>query len=319
MRKQPFFLLTVTFFVCSFATIAKTQPWISSESARFVFFCEPIDSALVPSIQHAAEACVDRTSSLMNYRVLAKTSVFIVSDPMALANLTQVVLPEWGIGFALPSQNQIILKSPRFVNQVIPIEQIVQHEYAHIVLGQKVNRPLPRWFDEGLAVYLSLEGPAFHDDLLLTKAVILNRLIPMAELEHDFPDNTNQARLAYVQSVTAITMISRQIHEAGLQEFLDDFARHPDFERMMLKYMGMEKAMFYRYWEKSVREDFGWSFLLLQSSFLWFFITFLFIGVFIIKHFQAKKRLKELEEIEADEISLTEPEKMPTPISENEL
>lgn len=296
------------FLMCLLIGFSQTDPasaqhWEVTETPHFKFYYEAEDQNLIPSIQYAAERSVDRISSLINHHVDGKTSVYLVSNPRAFSEVISGQVPDWGVGFAIASRNLIILLSPRYVEHLIPIEQIVQHEYAHIVLGQKMGRNhLPRWFDEGLAMYLSHEI-MMRDSFILTQAVVTDNLIPMEQLEFRFPHGESQARLAYLQSHYALLALLKKTRESGLQRLLDDYERDPDIDRILMKYVGMERPAFYRYCQEELKGDYGWFYLLTHSSFLWIAMTFLFLFIFVIKRFQTKQRLEQMEQLENQEYS----------------
>ena len=67
-------------------------------------------------------------------------------------------IPSWAIGVAYPSLNLIIIKSPRAIKRGhIDLIKVFKHEFTHIALGRafKGREKVPRWLDEGLAMYES--------------------------------------------------------------------------------------------------------------------------------------------------------------------
>ncbi|OQY28958.1 MAG: hypothetical protein B6244_05310 [Candidatus Cloacimonetes bacterium 4572_55] len=290
-----FFVGVPLFFLIS---SGYTEEWKTTESPHFKFYFKEGERQIVPSIQFAAEKSVKRISNILNYRVTEKTSVFITASPAELDSLAAGKTPEWGVGFALPQKNRIILKSPRYMERLLPLEQIVCHEYAHIVLGRKTGRnSVPRWLNEGLAMYLSREMIS-RDEFILCQAVILNRLIPYHSLERGFPLSTKQADLAYLQSYFAVSYLVQNIHEIGIQNMLDDYVRHPNMDRILFKHAKIGKPEFYFYCQKRLKREYGWLFLLSQSGLLWGGITLLFIVVFLVKSVRTKHRLKQMEALE---------------------
>lgn len=63
-------------------------------------------------------------------------------------------LPSWVIGLSAGRRIWIVSKS-QWENQKIDMEQLILHEFVHIVLNSSVKEELPLWINEGLAVYLS--------------------------------------------------------------------------------------------------------------------------------------------------------------------
>lgn len=85
------------------------------------------------------------------------------------------------------------------------LENVLYHEYTHILLYRKVGLKIPRWLDEGLAQYQErsdgkkITGPELK---LLKKHLSNGDLIPLAELASAWGATKDQERvsLAYVEA-----------------------------------------------------------------------------------------------------------------------
>ena len=66
--------------------------------------------------------------------------------------------------------------------------------------------PIPRWFDEGLAVYYSGER-GLASSSLISKALLSNSIIPLEEIDEVLTFHKEKAQLAYQESFTAITFL----------------------------------------------------------------------------------------------------------------
>lgn len=69
------------------------------------------------------------------------------------AAVARAVSP-WVAGFANSSESMVVLfpaRTPRYPNG--SLEDVLRHEVAHVLIGRASGeRPIPRWFDEGLAM-----------------------------------------------------------------------------------------------------------------------------------------------------------------------
>ncbi len=104
--------------------------------------------------------------------------------------------------FALIPPSQI---NDAWVGTVIP------HELTHLVIDTAAGNPyhfLPRWLNEGLAVYES-QGYGASDRGLVADAVSGGTLIPLDGLVGQFPTSADGFFLAYAESVSAVDFLFR--------------------------------------------------------------------------------------------------------------
>ena len=106
-------------------------------------------------------------------------------------------LPVWSVGSG--NKDGIYLESPSNwkpqVNGHTPNQvcQILVHEFGHYVTHNTVNYRIPRWFDEGISVYLALQN---REDVV-REAVANREIIHLSELDARWYDSPS---LAYAES-----------------------------------------------------------------------------------------------------------------------
>lgn len=82
-------------------------------------------------------------------RVPADISVTLVADDDSRA----AGLPPWIVGFAVGSTEIVIFPERILTYPYDSLESVLRHEIAHLALSARAGeRPLPRWFHEGVAV-----------------------------------------------------------------------------------------------------------------------------------------------------------------------
>ena len=62
-------------------------------------------------------------------------------------------VPPWISGFAVGESSLVVLfpaRSPGYPDQTL--EDVLRHEVAHVLIWRAGQRPVPRWFDEGVAM-----------------------------------------------------------------------------------------------------------------------------------------------------------------------
>ncbi|MBX7246003.1 MAG: hypothetical protein K1X53_10930 [Candidatus Sumerlaeaceae bacterium] len=97
--------------------------------------------------------------------------------------------------------------------------QVLAHEFSHLYVGVRCPRPLPRWLDEGIAMQLARQG-GIEDASALVWGKWLGRLIPLKELERQFPVQADRQRLAYRQSNAVTRFVIEQDFDGSLTKLL---------------------------------------------------------------------------------------------------
>lgn len=184
-------------------------------------------------------------------------------------------LPEWGIGFAIPEKNLILLKFPiSFVNPS-RLKFIVSHEIAHILIHKKAGVFIPRWFDEGAAIYLSKE-PNFIDDIKLSLAILCKKIIHLKDLEFSFPRSGTRANLAYIESASVIECLISEHGPYIVNQILTETKKANDFERGFQIATGTDVVLFEREWRVWLRKKFTVTFILKPN------ILFMIVALFVL-------------------------------------
>lgn len=184
-------------------------------------------------------------------------------------------LPEWGVGFAIPEQDLILLKFPISFSKPSRIKFIVGHEIAHILIHRKAQVSIPRWFDEGAAIYLSKE-PNFIDEIKLATAIIFRKIIPLKNLEETFPTSTSLVNLAYIESASTIQYLTSEYGPYILNQILNETRVLKDFRKGFLVATGIDLTLFQIEWNNWLRKRFTLTFLLKPN------ILFLLIAILVL-------------------------------------
>ena len=86
---------------------------------------------------------------------------------------------------------------------------VIPHELTHLVFDTAVRNAYhypPRWLNEGIAVYLS-EGYGSSDRGAVSDAVDAHSIMPLDALTAQFPTTEDRFRLAYSESVSAVSFL----------------------------------------------------------------------------------------------------------------
>jgi len=119
----------------------------------------------------------------------------------------------WALAIAVPSKRVMVLRADRLAAGNDFLEPTLRHELAHLVLGAVARRSghaLPRWLDEGLAMYAENAAFTRSDELELGAAASAGTLETFASLERNFPPHAPQAERAYKMSLGFVLWLDRK-------------------------------------------------------------------------------------------------------------
>ncbi len=144
-------------------------------------------------------------------------------------------LPDIGHLLGVCFGSVITLGSPRGYKPpgTINWQEVVWHEFAHVITLQMTKNNIPRWLSEGISVFEEKNGrPEWgrHQEIELIKAVQENRLIGLDELNESFSRAKSLANLdfSYYQSSLLVEFIVERYGFATLKTLIHGFARQVD-------------------------------------------------------------------------------------------
>jgi hypothetical protein len=295
---------SVNIFILQFAFFLLTSGnWNHLESEHFTLFYFEEDARSAKEIlKFGDEVYLPIAIHLgIDPSKMAKTRIYLSSTQKDFDQLTREGVPDWGIGCALPNENIIVLKAPRIIGKNPDLRSLIAHEFSHILLHNlsfhEGRRVIPRWFDEGLAMFESREWKV-GESMTLAWAVISNSLLPLTSMETSFPSNEKKARLAYTQSFSTIAYIIQEYGEEGLQILLANLSTSRDFEEALIKSFGSTLPEFEKDWMTHLKNNYNFLYILSDSGILWGVITLLFLITLIVKMSKIRRKRQELKESE---------------------
>ena len=236
-----------------------------------------------------------------------KILIYIASSEKEFSKLTSNLIPDWGVACAFPAEGKIVIRSPRLGKGFGErLNLILKHELCHVYLYQYLKeKQVPHWFDEGFAVYLSGEW-RLRSQVTLAMALVTNSVIPLKDIDNSFPAQKSEADLAYLESYTVIEYLVKLGGDDGIYHLLKTWQEKDNFDDALRYSYGMTLFQFEGAWKKWVQSRYGWLLILSQITVFWIFVSFVFIGLYILKKKQWKRKLERLNEIEAMEEDLEE-------------
>jgi Peptidase MA superfamily len=121
-------------------------------------------------------------------------------------------------------------------------KRAIAHELAHMVIHQVTLNPysdLPRWLDEGLAVYSEgLLDVSFSS--ALKKAVESNSLMSVRTLSSPFSANSELAALSYAESFSFVSYLISTYGEDKMHALLEVFSKGSTYDNALQSVYGFD-------------------------------------------------------------------------------
>ena len=218
---------------------------------------------------------------------LDSADLYLAADRRAFHVLTDGRLPDWGAGCAFPARGEIYLH----LEQSDPgaYQQTIVHELAHVILHRRAGHvPLPRWFDEGVSMWLAREWE-LERSLDLALAVLSGRTHSLAEVEALLAFPEAEARRAYSESLSAALFLRELGGRLIWADLLDETARTGSFEQALSETLGMSSGGFDRAWRQHIRAEFNAWTLLANSTLFWMGLVGLTGVAYALTRYRARR------------------------------
>ena len=216
-------------------------------------------------------------------------------------------IPEWSNALYMPSQRRMILKKPEWFSSEENFEQVISHELSHLFFHQKYGHSaIPLWFNEGLAEYLSDKRIEMPEGVIIANAIFTRIIIPLMNIDSLLLFNSGRARLAYLESLTAIQFLESIISSRGNEwdEFME-MVNQAGFEITLKSFTTYDQVDFEIFWYRWLSEKYKWFIILNWENLIWIFMTIVLLGALYAVRYRNKKTLEDWEN---DESLQLEPE-----------
>lgn len=230
----------------------------------------PVHAAQIERIDRARWTAVIETTGLRQAGEPVLLVLAAETSPAAQA------APRWIAGYAIAQRNAAVLFPER--TPVYPdanFEEVVVHEVAHVLIARAAGRgELPRWFNEGLAIYISRPW-RFTDHTRVTRALLSRHRATLHDLDAGFYRDRATATHAYALAAAFVHDLLRVRGEAAATHILervragDPFA--VAFETVTSTSLSAAETDFWRRHTWLYR----WIPILTSSATLWMVVTLL--------------------------------------------
>jgi hypothetical protein len=204
-------------------------------------------------------------------------------------------LPSYASGVAFPAEGLILMSfsAPRSFERP-NMRKLLVHELTHVALhraiagpeagapgtAEVVERRIPRWLSEGVAIHEAGEN-TIERIRVLWEAALGGRLVRLDQLDSRFSSEHGTVDLAYAQSADIVSYIlDGEGDEIRFRVLIGQLRSGTDFEQAFSKAYGFSLNDLERAWRERISRRFGrWPSLLVGLSALWAFgAVLLFVG-----------------------------------------
>lgn len=290
------FLISILFL---FFAEPAPQEWFTQDSERFKIYYTEADKSLAATLPAILENEYFDLSAKLGLHLDVTVQVLLVHTQEKFHELTGQLIPDWGEGIADAARGLIILKTTSQSLSRDRLQKLVRHELIHILIGRGLaqSETLPRWFNEGLAIYFSYDEE-FAGGGAISKAILSNSVVPLNEIEEVLKFQTEKARLAYEESFSAILYLEEEFGSESIAAILAELKAGKTFDQAFTEYTGLSAAEFELDWLRFIEQKYRWRFLLDFETYLWIFILLLFVLVFLGIKWRNRRTLKQWEDEE---------------------
>ena len=284
------------------SSVSFASDYRRTTASHFAFYFHPGDERLAGSLIDKAEGMRGGIVEDLGFDFKGITQVYLAPSARRYQEMQPGGwVPSWSAGVAYPSLNLIILKSPRAIKRGhIDLEKVLKHELTHIAVGRAFQgrEEVPRWLDEGLAMYESREWNVSRVSSIMY-AVLTKSLIPLSEITHTFPHHVNRVKLAYAESFYLVSFLLNKHGKDSFHEFIRQCSRGKSLEDALRNVYAMRWEEFEDAWHAYLRVRFSWLPIITSASTLWFFTTLAFVLAYVKKNKAARLKYQEWEQEDA--------------------
>jgi len=243
---------TLTTDAEAFEYTDRAQDWKILSGERISYYWYGSDEDRAQMLLQRGEEAISRLQSEVGVFVERPVRVYAYNDQQdmgrALARRSEVyddrVLT---LGVAVGDETLLLLAGHR------DAEMVIAHELSHLIVGMATDNPyagLPRWLDEGLAMYAEGAMPS-DNQRALDKAVRQDDLLTIRSMS-SYSGQASQVDLYYGQAYSVLDFMLEEYGREKLLQLLDVFAEGSRQEDALDRVYGLSLDTLDARWRESL-------------------------------------------------------------------
>ncbi|MEA2603723.1 MAG: hypothetical protein QOF89_4715 [Acidobacteriota bacterium] len=186
------------------------------------------------------------------------------------------LVPRWVVGYAVGDRSLIVLlpqRVPEYPSS--SLDDVLLHETAHVLVARAAGgRPVPRWFQEGMAM-IAGRSWSLDDRTRLTLALLVDRPVSLAALDGRYAGGQAEVNRAYAIAGSFVRDLLDRYGPEAPPRILEEMARGLSFEDAFFAATGTTLASAEdSFWSRQTFW-YRWVPVLTSSVTLWLLITLL--------------------------------------------
>ncbi|MEA3296829.1 MAG: peptidase MA family metallohydrolase [candidate division Zixibacteria bacterium] len=278
------------------------------EREHFVFYFD--NPRYIDMADSVLSQTRERLKELLNDSLSYKPSIYLVENIHHFHSLIRGRFPDWGAAAAFPERQLMAIKSPEKFNINKPLKELLIHEYTHLVVHDMCGfHLLPRWFDEGMAMFVSMEWN-WSDNLAMNRAAVFGDLLPLDHITKLNRFGQGKAQVAYAESYLAVKYIYDNYGVRSLSIFLNRIASGGTPRDALMASTGANALEFEQEFHEHLTKRFNILMLFMDTMFFWLALAVLvLVGVFLRyrKRRQYYKKWEEEEKLQSTDFDYGDP------------
>jgi hypothetical protein len=219
--------------------------WMTLENERLTLYWYEGSDQFGQDLFERANLALDTLENDFGVTLEDPIKLFIYANHDDFLGAYSVGAQEWTGGVAFDEYGVVMItvdpREPAWGTTV------TMHEMTHLVIHRATDNPfggdltLPRWLDEGIAVYSSGEIYTRADfNYLLSEAIANNQLMTLRTLSSPFSSDANEAVLSYAQSGAVVDFIVETYGPEAMADLLNALAEGALYDEALQQALGTD-------------------------------------------------------------------------------
>ncbi len=294
--RKKLLLFILCFTIWGLIVVADDNLKTGVEKGYFIYHYD--NEAFIPRSEIKLNETRIKLISILNDTLNYKPAVYLIEEQQRFDQITQGRMPDWGIAVALPERKLIALKAPDKFNLNRSLEELLAHEYSHLAIAHRVGfHRVPRWLNEGMAMYTSMEW-SWSDNLAMSRAAVFGQLLNLIDIEKVNQFSAGKAQLSYAESYLAVDHFIKEFGLKSLNIFLDQIAAGETVNNSFITATGYTYQEFDDEFKANLMKRYNIVSLFMDTILFWLFLAVLVIVGGFMKFKKRREYFKRWEEEE---------------------
>ncbi len=292
--------LTLT-FAATGATAAVPSDVVSRPAAGgsiMLHYPERFEPA-AEQIEQRARIQLPVLASRLGVDAFPVIDVWLISDLDEFFEWNEVPsrAPEWAIGLSLTNRHTVLVRHGLGPDRtVVDIEKTFDHELAHVAIDvARRGHHVPLWLNEGFASWSAGEWTLERSELVARSAAS-NQLIPLENLESQFPPHHATTSLAYAQSHHLVNALATEYGNDVFARILDHIRAGETFSVAFTLVTNDDLGMFERRWRADLTEGSSPLSALASGEIFFFGASILFVVAWAVRRRKSRRKFEHLDD-----------------------